>query len=315
MKSNALTSYNNASNAVKQAEEAKLAIEAQLKIAKKQKIDARESFRFASTGFKNGLINPITGVVYSKYEVDSSRAAFTAAEANFDAFFTKYNDADQTINLAKEAEQNALLNYENLLGQIIKSPTNGFVSNLKIAVGDKVTPNTMGAPISPCLIIADTNNLYLEAPFNEIDLPKIKIGQFSSLTFDAAKGKKFNGTINRIDSIGKDTQGVITYNVYIKINNPDDLLKPGMSGDVEVEIEKHEAVLTVPSAAVKHYQNGKAIQVLEIIDNKQELKYLPVEIGLKSIDKTEIINGLSEGQEIVISQINNAARNLFSGGN
>lgn len=314
-KNNALNTYNQATNTVKQAQETKLTLEAQAKSAKKQMIDAKAAYNVAYIGFRDGLVNPLTGVLYTQFEVNSARAALFAANANFDAAIAKYNGADNTINLAKESEKNALSNYEALLGEVIKSPTNGIVSNLSIAVGDKVTPSNLGVTSKPCLIVADISKLYLQAAFNEIDLPKIKIGQKGYMSFDSIKDKTFEGVINRIDSIGNENQGVVTFNVYIKINNPDTVLNPGMSGDVDIEVEKHENVLTVPSASIKPYQNGKAVQVLELINNEQQLKYLPVEIGIKSIDKTEVVSGLNEGQEIVVSQINNSARSLFSGGN
>jgi len=70
--------------------------------------------------------------------------------------------------------------------------------------------------------------LQVKIPLIEGDIKKIKVGQDATIDIAAIKERKFEGNVIRVDEYGTDTSGVITYNVYVKINNPDPAIKPSM---------------------------------------------------------------------------------------
>ncbi|HRN96180.1 MAG TPA: efflux transporter periplasmic adaptor subunit, partial [Candidatus Levybacteria bacterium] len=78
-----------------------------------------------------------------------------------------------------------------------------------------------------------------------------------------------------------------------------DRIRPGMTANVDIEVDRAADVLSVPNSAVKPYKGGRAVRV----ENKKtkEIDYIPVEVGIKGDDRTQIIKGVSEGQEIIIS--------------
>jgi len=85
--------------------------------------------------------------------------------------------------------------------------------------------------------------LQVKIPLIEGDINKIKVGQDATIDIAAIKERKFEGNVIRVDEYGTDTSGVITYNVYVKINNPDPAIKPSMSATVTIEAARHENTL------------------------------------------------------------------------
>ena len=110
------------------------------------------------------------------------------------------------------------------------------------------------------------------------------------------------GIVQRRDDIGQDDEGVITYNVYIDIVDPDEELKSGMTVDVDIVTNELADVLAVPNTAVKPYQGGKSVRILN--RETDELENIPVTIGIKGEIYTQILDGIQEGDEIVVSLTN-----------
>src|SRR5665811_2178200 len=89
---------------------------------------------------------------------------------------------------------------------------------------------------------------------------------------------------------------------YIDIQNPDDKLKFDMTVDVDITTNKRENVLTVSNSSIKPYKGGKAVRVVNPKTN--EADFLPVQVGIKGDQNTEIISGLLEDQKIIASLTN-----------
>jgi len=72
-----------------------------------------------------------------------------------------------------------------------------------------------------------------------------------------------------------------------------------MTIDADIITNKLDKVLTVPNSSVKPYENGKAVRIVN--PQTKEVKYVPVVVGIKGTKETQIIKGISEGQEIITS--------------
>lgn len=310
------SAYLTAQNNVTLAEQSKRTLEIQLQTAQKQLVDAQADLQIVVKSTYLGELNPATSNKYSPSDMESAKAAVAIAQSTLTAAEQKVDEADQAIGAAQGAEESALIALNAKSSVLVKAPTSGLVSNLSIFIGDRV--NTSSLSSAPALVIAKSNNPVFKAQINEIDILKLKVGQTGIATIDAAKNQKFNTKVSKIDDIGTNTSGVITYNVYFEFETADAALKSGMSGNISVETEKHENVLTVANAAVKPYQDGKAVQVIDPTlpkkKNLPQLKYIPVKTGIKTSDRTEIIEGLSEGMEVIINNTSNQFKsNLFGG--
>jgi len=136
-------------------------------------------------------------------------------------------------------------------------------------------------------------------PVSENDINKLKSEQKVSVKVDAVDNKIYEGIVTRIDKIGTEVQDVVHYKAYVEIIDPDDNLKPGMSVDVNIITKELKDVLSVPSSAIKPYKGGKAVRVPG--KKKDDIEFVSVQIGIRGDKDTQIIQGLSEGQIIIIS--------------
>lgn len=195
-----------------------------------------------------------------------------------------------------------VVNSETGQERTIEAPVKGTVVNMSIGDGSRVGPAPAAATANqngstPALLIVDTSDSTIKLQINEVDIDKVKVGQGAKITFDAVADKTFKGKVIRVDAVGANTQGVITYNVYVSVENPSDDIRSTMTANVDIAVARHERALTLPNSALRPYRGGKAVRVLD--KKSKRIKYVKVEVGIVGPFKTEIIKGLSPGQTVV----------------
>jgi HlyD family secretion protein len=297
-KSTAYASYQSALSALKTAEQSQPTYDAQMWAAQQALLEAKNTQNYKNDHSKN----PATGQDYTELEKESIDTAAVQAEKNFRALEKKTLESNSSVTAAQAQVNATSLAYQATLDIIVKAPAGGTVTNLSSKVGDKVSiaaAQSVTTPMSPVLSIANLNDYSVRLALNEIDVPKVAPGQKAIITLDAFSGKKFRGTVTHVDALGTNTQGVVTYAVMLDIANPDNKIKPGMTANIDIEVDKAENVLSVPNSAVKPYKGARAVRVID--PETKGIKYMPVTIGIKGDDRTEIIKGISENQEIIVS--------------
>lgn len=208
-------------------------------------------------------------------------------------------DVKNSLLSVQEQERN----YSNYF---IRAPFDGIVARIPVNVYDRASSGTVIATIIG-------ENKISNISLNEVDAQKVKAGQNVNITFDAIENFVATGTVQVVDLVGTVTQGVVSYNVRVSIDTRDDRIKPGMSINVEIITDKRNGVLAVPNSAIK--TQGK-IKYVEIEDSPQNTNatttklgiittsVLPtrqtVETGISNDQFTEIINGLSGNEYVVI---------------
>lgn len=300
-KAESYASYLNAQNSLKQAEQSKKTLQSQLEQARKSVLDARQAADNMQENLNENRSNPTTGEDYTQLEIDSTNSSLTSARQKFNAVEKQYVEADVSINAAKASLTSAGLSYQATQDKIVRSPTIGTISNLSVSQGDSVQVNQQTAGLAtngtpPVLSIANFSTNQVTISLGESDISKIKVGQKASIEPDALQDITYEGLVKRVDNIGEDNEGVVTYTVYIDILNAGSSLKSGMTVNAEIETETVENVLTVPSSAVRLYRGERAVQV---INEEGKIEYIPVKIGVRDRQYTEILSGIEEGQEVV----------------
>jgi HlyD family secretion protein len=175
-----------------------------------------------------------------------SQSDLDAAQTAYDAALTGISSADasvmQTRGALKQAETN--LNYST-----IRSPVNGIVVSRNVDVGQTVAASFT----TPTLftIAQDLTKMEIDTSVDESDISRLKVGQPASFTVDAYPEQQFTGTVIQIRNAPIVTQNVVTYVTVIGVSNQDLKLKPGMTANVSVQIQKKEEVLKIPSAALR----------------------------------------------------------------
>jgi multidrug efflux pump subunit AcrA (membrane-fusion protein) len=142
---------------------------------------------------------------------------------------------------------------------------------------------------------------------NEVDIAKIKLGQKTTVTFDAIEDLTLTGEVVEIDSVGTVSQGVVSYVVKINFDTNDDRIKPGMSISASIITNTAQDVLVIPSSAVKTKNGISYVEKLDKSLSGSSATSFPaqtkVEIGLSDDSKTEIISGLNEGDFVVTKTV------------
>jgi HlyD family secretion protein len=180
---------------------------------------------------------------------------------------------------------------------VLVAPFDGTVARIVGEVGEYSTPSPPGVAMPPAIDLIDESCLYVAAPMDEVDAPKIVAGQPVRITLDALPGKSFTGKVRRIapyvTAVEKQAR---TVEVEVNFDDPQSAgrLLVGYSADVEVILDVRQDVLRVPSSAL--LQGGR---VLLLRDG--QLVEQPVKTGLANWEHTEVVQGLQGGERIVTS--------------
>lgn len=137
----------------------------------------------------------------------------------------------------------------NLRYSVIRSPVDGVVISRAVDVGQTVAASFQ----TPTLftIAQDLTKMQIEVSVDEADISRVKLGQKATFTVDAYPEQSFKGSVMQIRSAPVITQNVVTYVALVTVNNSDLKLKPGMTANVSIEVDRRENILTLSPAALR----------------------------------------------------------------
>ncbi|MCM2288028.1 MAG: efflux RND transporter periplasmic adaptor subunit [Sulfuritalea sp.] len=217
----------------------------------------------------------------AKSEADARSAACETARADV-------TQASARVGVTK-VEQGRMTLY---------APFDGTVAKIVGELGEYSTPSPPGVPTPPAIDLIDDTCLYINAPMDEVDAPKIKAGLPVRVTLDALPKQPLAGKVRRVApyvlAVEKQAR---TVDVEVDFDMPaTGGLLVGYSADVEIVLATRANVLRVPTAALIE---GGRVMVLNAESGKLEER--KVKIGTSNWEFTEIVEGLAEGERIVIS--------------
>jgi len=230
---------------------------------------------------------------------------FTTAQDDWLAAEASYKNQQTVIAKDQAALTSAQLASNATQSITVNAPAVGTVVNFQKQIGDQVqsvqtaiAAQTQSGQstnvIPPVLVISDLSNPVLTASVDQVNIPRINIGQTVSIVFDALPNETFAGVVHSLDTVGTKTQGTTDYNVGIEVPDVSPDVMPNMTASATVEIARRENVLTVPNKAIVE-KNGKPyVQKAGASATNLTL----VEVGLQGLTKTEVIRGLSAGDKI-----------------
>ncbi|MHB1428090.1 MAG: efflux RND transporter periplasmic adaptor subunit [Rhodocyclaceae bacterium] len=181
---------------------------------------------------------------------------------------------------------------------VIVAPFAGTVAKIVGEVGEYSTPSPPGVPTPPAIDLIDDSCLYVKAPMDELDAPKIHPGQSVRIRLDAYANRVFAGRVKRVapyvTAVEKQAR---TVDVEVDFVAPDEArgLLVGYSADVEILLEARDDVARIPTATL---QEGNRVLRLGA-DGRLEARQ--VKPGLANWEWTEVLEGLAAGDRIVLS--------------
>lgn len=292
-KATAYASYQSALSALRTAEQSKVSTQALLEQSRQAILDAVNKVNYKN----DNTINPATGKDYTELERQSIDSGLTSARETFNANEKKYKEADTAIAAAQAQVNASWIAYQATQNVVVRAPAEGTVANVSVSQGGAVESKAPAAVVTPVLAIGSFTSTEVAVGLNETDSAKVQPGQEADIEIGSLDGKNYEGVVSRVDTIGTDNQGVMQYNAYVTVLNADAQIRSGMTADVTIITKKRRNVLTVPNASVKPYKGGRAVRVLD--EKTKKVTYIPVEIGVRGKERTEIIKGITEGTEVI----------------
>jgi HlyD family secretion protein len=179
---------------------------------------------------------------------------------------------------------------------LLRAPFAGTVAEINGEIGEFVTPSPVGIPTPPAVDVVDTSCIYITAPIDEVDAPRVREGMPARVTLDAFRDRSFKAHVRRVAPYVIDTEKQArTVEVEAEIDELGDaLLLPGYSADVEVILAERADVLRVPTRALIE---GKRVYVLE----DGTVRSREVTTGIGNWEYTEVTAGIDAGARVVVS--------------
>ncbi len=223
----------------------------------------------------------------------------------------------QDVKLAEaelDAGTIALNTAKRVLGYTtVLAPTDGVVASLTVQKGAIVASginNVSGG--TTIMTLLDLSRVFVLASVDESDIGGVKVGQPALVAVDSYPNRTFAGKVIRVAPRGVNASNIVTFEVKVEVTDAGkNLLKPAMTGTVQIVEARHEGAVTVPVAAVSR-RGAQAFVTLPGGEKRE------VTLGLRGVEETEITAGVKEGDQIVVKAAEPESRwrsGAGSGGN
>jgi len=221
-----------------------------------------------------------------------------AAQSQLLVSRAKIEEARAQVAQARAAAERA---DEELANSTIKAPIRGTVLTRDVEIGSPVSSIlNLGANATLVMTLGDIGQVFVRGKVDEADIGYVRLGMPARITTESFRDQTFSGKVTQISPIGVEKDNVTTFEVEVSIDNPGQQLKANMTANAEVILEEKADTLIVPEAAIS-YDAQKAAFV-EVADPAAESgrRRVPVKIGIGNGTRTEVLEGLTAGQKVVL---------------
>ncbi|HEY7565985.1 MAG TPA: efflux RND transporter periplasmic adaptor subunit, partial [Gemmatimonadaceae bacterium] len=224
------------------------------------------------------LVQLDTRDVQNQY--DQAKADLAAAEARLKVTEAQKKRSDELFQqriITAQEHETSQLEFANAQADIVRArttadialqrledatvsaPVSGTIIEKTVSLGQVITSATSSASGGTTILkMADLGQVRMRALFNETDIGSVQPGQEATVTVDAYPDRPFRGKVEKIEPQAVVQQSVTMFPVLVTLANREGLLKPGMTGEASVLVDRREAVLAVPNDAVRNVREGVA---------------------------------------------------------
>ena len=198
-----------------------------------------------------------------KAERDLARQVMLSeTESTSDLELRDYKTLRDKMKAVREMSQQELVQaeaglkriHENLARPVIRSPIDGIISRLVAELGEVVITGTMNNPGTVIMTISDLSKMQVRARVDEVDIPLVQPGQKARVYLQSDQDKPVPAKIIRVASKGIKPTGrdVVTFEAIMEVLSNEARVKPGMTANVEIEVDKRGDAITIPVEAIVH---------------------------------------------------------------
>ncbi len=214
-------------------------------------------------------------------QFDQAKADLVAAEARLNVSQAQKKRSDEMFEqkvITAQEHETAALELANSNATVIRQRANLDLAKQRLedaTVQASVAGTVIEKPVSLGMVIAsasssvsggttiikmaDLTKVRMRAQFNETDIGQIRAGQPAVVVVDAYPDRRFQGAVEKIEPQAVVQQGVTLFPVLVSLSNLDGALRPGMNGEVQVQIEMRPGVIAVPNDAIKNTRDAIAM--------------------------------------------------------
>ncbi len=191
----------------------------------------------------------------------------------------------------------------------IVSPVDGIVVSRNVTMGQTVAASFQTPTLF--LIATDLSKMEVDTNVSESDVGGVRMGNKAQFTVDAFPDHTFDGVVTQVRQSPQTVQNVVTYDLIVMVDNPELLLKPGMTATVRIVTAQRDQILRVPNQALRYVPGGLAVsneragtpspQLWVLHDGGPER--IAVTTGLDDDNYAEITGGdIREGDRVIVSE-------------
>ena len=237
--------------------------------------------------FQNPSAADITAAEAS---VEQNQASLEQARASLDKIVSPGTATDilmqqAAVTQAESSYKQAQLRLEQAA---IIAPFDGAVSSVSAVTGQMSTGASIG--------MIDRTPLHIDLKLGETDIVNIKLNQPVDILVDALPDWKSAGTVTGIAPAADSSSGVVAYTARIDFTDDDPRVLVGMTATIDTITAQRDNVLLIPNSAILPKGTGRVVQVKNTDGTTTEID---ITIGLSDGVQTEVLTGLTEGQQIV----------------
>ena len=225
--------------------------------------------------FKAQIAQSLGNVKNNEASVELAKANEARMRNLFQQEYVSKQELDQATQALKSSEAQLSTTKAQLKRDqtnygysIIKSPVSGVIVDREVDVGQTVAASLQ----TPTLfkVAQDLSKMQIDTSYAEADIGRIQVGQTAKFNVDAFPNQNFEGVVKQIRLNPTNTANVVTYNVVISVDNPEQLLLPGMTAYVNINFAKHDNVLLVPNAALRYRPKNEEMKLAMKKDKKSD---------------------------------------------
>ena len=185
---------------------------------------------------------------------------------------------------------------------IIKAPISGYVEQIILKEGELASPGMQ------LMQIVNIDQLYVTVKLSEAYLSAVHLGDSVEIRFPSFPNLVLHRTVFRISNVVNKQNR--TFDVQIKINNPDGMLKPNLLASIRVNDYNSKASIVIPTILIKEDMKGNYVFVAVQNSENWVVKKKYIETGISYKSKTEVLSGLEEGQQIITDGYSNVSAGM-----
>jgi HlyD family secretion protein len=182
----------------------------------------------------------------------------------------------------------------------ILSPVDGVVVARNVDVGQTVAASFQTPTLF--LIAEDLTKMQVNTNVSESDVGRVQEGQAATFVVDAYPGTSFHGIVAQVRNAPITVQNVVTYDVVVAVDNPDQELKPGMTANVTITTARRADVLRVPARALRFRpidttapapkgRKKSTDDTVYVVTGQSEPTPVAVTVGIRDAEHAEVTSG------------------------